>query len=135
MSSISGLHDDETSQEDGVVAALAGGDSTEEEESDNTAEFVHEMIDEEFYADEAGPSGLQPPVVVQEAICGGDPPYLCEYEQLRERNIREREEAMREALEEIEEIKEEIRENAPVSKKRRTEKVAGGKGKEKEKKP
>ena len=135
MSTISGLHDKETSQEDGVVAALAGGDSTEEEESDNTAEFVHEMIDEEFYADEAGPSGLQPPVVVQEAICGGDPPYLCEYEQLRERNIREREEAMREALDEIEEIKEEIRENAPISKKRRTEKVAGGRSKEKKLRP
>ena len=64
MSSISGLHDDETSQEDGVVAALAGGDSTEEDESDNTANFegslsedsdlVQEMIDEESYEDEAG---------------------------------------------------------------------------------
>ena len=74
----------------------------------------------------------KPPVDVQEAIHGGDPPNLCAYKQLRERNIREREEAMREALEEI---KEEIRDNAPISKKRRTEKVAGGKGKEKEKKP
>ena len=63
MSSISGLHDDETSQEDGVLAALAGGDSTEEDESDNTANFegslsedidlVQEMINEESYEDEA----------------------------------------------------------------------------------
>ena len=64
----------------------------------------------------AGPSGLQAPapVLVQQAVCGeDDPPSLCEYERLRERNIREREEAMKEAMEEINEAKQEMRDNAP----------------------
>ena len=36
--------------------------------------------------EEAGPSGLQAPVLVQQAVCGEDDhPSLCEYERLRER--------------------------------------------------
>ena len=53
----------------------------------------------------AGTSGLQAPVLVQQAICGEDDPSLSEYERLRERNIREREEAMKEAMDEIDEAK------------------------------
>jgi hypothetical protein len=59
-------------------------------------------------------------VIVQQAVCGGaDPPELSEYEKLRARNIRERDEAMKEALEEIDELKQEMRENAPGAKKKR----------------
>ena len=47
------------------------------------------------------PSGLQPPIAVQVAVCGGDSPPLCEYEKLRERNIKEIAEAMKEKMIEI----------------------------------
>jgi hypothetical protein len=66
------------------------------------------------------------PVVVQQAMCGGDdPPELSEYEKLRERNIRERDEAMKEAMEEIQEAKQDMRDNAPGAKKRPAEEEAG----------
>merc|ERR1719186_1126282 len=52
--------------------------------------------------------GLQP-----SAACGGDFPPLCEYEKLRERNIRDIEEAMKEKMKEIEEVKKDMRDNAP----------------------
>jgi hypothetical protein len=69
----------------------------------------------------------EPLVIVQQAVCGGDnPPQLCEYEKLRERNIRERDEAMREAMEEIEESKQEMRDNAPGAKKASSSEEAGG---------
>jgi hypothetical protein len=80
---------------------------------------------------EAGPIGEQLPVVVQQAVCGGDSPPLSEYEKLRERNIRERDEAMKEALEEIEESKQEMRDNAPGAKKRGAEEEAVGRSKRK----
>ena len=87
--------------------------------------------------EEAGPSGLQAPVpvLVQEAVCGeDDPPSLCEYEKLRERNIREREEAMKEAMKEINEAKEEMRDNAPgVAEKRKAVDDIGGKNKRRKK--
>ena len=79
----------------------------------------------------AGPSGEQPQVAVQQAAAvtgGDDPPELCEYEKLRERNIRERDEAMREAMEEIEESKQEMRDNAPGAKKASSSEEAGGRG-------
>jgi hypothetical protein len=51
-------------------------------------------------------------VVPQQAVTGvDDPPGLCEYEKLRERSIRERDEAMKETMEEIEEAKQDIRDN------------------------
>jgi hypothetical protein len=94
-----------------VVEALAGSDP---------------MLDVEEDV-EAVPSGEQPPVVQQAAVCGGDdPPELSEYEKLRERNIRERDEAMKEAMEEIEEAKQDMRDNAPGVKKRAAEEEAGG---------
>ena len=66
-------------------------------------------------------------MVGQQSLCGGDdPPELCEYEKLRERNIRERDEAMKEAMEEIGEAKQEMRDNAPGAMKRAAEKEAGG---------
>ena len=75
----------------------------------------------------AGPSSEQPLVVVLQALCrGDDPPQLCEYEKLRERNIRERDEAMREAMEEIDESKQEMRDNAPGAKKASSSEEAGG---------
>ena len=76
---------------------------------------------------EAGQSAEQVQVVGQQSLCGGDdPPELCEYEKLRERNIRERDEAMKEAMEEIGEAKQEMRDNAPGAMKRAAEKEAGG---------
>jgi DNA-directed RNA polymerase subunit RPC12/RpoP len=87
----------------------------------------------------AGPSGVQPQVVVQQvaAVTGGgdDPPELCEYEKLRERNIRERDEAMKEAMEEIEEAKQDMRDNAPGAKKRAAEEEDGGTRKRKKVEP
>ena len=44
---------------------------------------------------------------------GEDPPQLCEYERLKKRNIRERDEALKEAMGEIEEDKQDMRDNAP----------------------
>ena len=42
--------------------------------------------DAEDIEEAAGPSGLQAPVLVQQAVCGEDDhPSLCEYERLRER--------------------------------------------------
>ena len=82
----------------------------------------------------AGPSGVQPLVVIQQAAAvteGDDPPELCEYEKLRERNIRERDEAMKEAMEEIEEAKQGMRDNAPGANKRGAEEEAGGSRKRK----
>ena len=85
---------------------------------------------------EAGPSGVQPPVVIQQAVCGGDdPPELSEYEKLREINIRERDEAMKEAMEGIEEAKQDMRDNAPAVKKRVAEEEAGGTRKKKKVEP
>jgi hypothetical protein len=89
----------------------------------------HLLVEEET---EAGPSGMQHPVVV----CGGDdPPELCEYEKLRERNIRERDEAMKEAMEGIEDAKQDMRDNAPGAKKRTAEKEAKGRRKRKKVEP
>ena len=51
---------------------------------------------------------------------------MSEYEKLRERNIRERDEAMKEAMEEIEEAKQDMRDNAPGAKKRAAEEEVGG---------
>jgi hypothetical protein len=49
-------------------------------------------------------------VGVKKAVCGGDdPPQLSEYEKLRQRNIRERYEAIGETLGEIEEAKQDMR--------------------------
>jgi predicted RNA-binding Zn-ribbon protein involved in translation (DUF1610 family) len=86
----------------------------------------------------AGPSGVQPQEVVQQAAAvtgGDDPPKLCEYEKLRERNIRERDEAMKEAMEEINEAKQDMRDNAPGAKKRKAEEEAGGARKRKKVEP
>ena len=90
---------------------------------------------EEFFEDpilvgadaDTGPRGEQPQVVVHQAVTGGDdPPELCEYEQLRERNIRERDEAMKEAMEEIEEAKQDMRDNAPGAKRSAEGEEVGG---------
>ena len=78
-----------------VVSTSCDGDS--QTENTDKAEEIEEAV---------GPSGLQAPVLVQQAVCGGDdPPSLCEYERPRERNIREREETMKEAMEEINEAR------------------------------
>jgi hypothetical protein len=81
--------------------------------------------------EDAGLGGVQLPVVVQQVVCGGDSPPLSDYEKLRERNIRERDEAMKEALEGIEEAKQEMRDNAPGAKKRVAEEEAVGRSKRK----
>ena len=52
---------------------------------------------------------------------GQQPPPLCEYEKLRERNIKEIEEAMKEKMKEIEDAKQDMRDNAPVAVKRKVE--------------
>ena len=68
--------------------------------------------------------------MVQQAECGADDPtQLCEYEQLRERNIKERNEAMREALGEIDVAKQDMRDNAPRAKKEQLRRRLGGMGK------
>jgi hypothetical protein len=105
------------------------------EDCDDNDDQVAERLDEdpsvESNVEEAGPNGEQLPVVVQQAMCEGDSPPLSDYEKLRERNIRERDEALKEALEEIEEAKQEMRNNAPEAKKRLSEEDAGGKNKRK----
>ena len=87
---------------------------------------VFEVVDAEVDNVEAGPSVEQLPVVLQQAVCGADdPPQLCEYEKLRQRNIKERDEAMREALEEIDVAKQDMRDNAPGAQKRAAEEEEG----------
>ena len=84
--------------------------------------------------DETGPRDEQPQVVVlQQAVTGVDgPPELCEYEKLRERNIRERDEAMKEAMEGIEEAKQDIRDNDTTGAKRSGDgEEVGGKSRKK----
>ena len=107
-----------------VVSTSCDGDS--QTENTDKAEEIEEAV---------GPSGLQAPVLVQQAVCGeDDPPSLCEYERLRERNIREREEAMKEAMEEIDEAKQDMRNNAPgVADKRKAVEDMGGKNKRRKK--
>ena len=107
--------DDETpaaamGNEDDASHAIAAAEeeaSFQDEESEGSVDgdmVMEDPIYEEVV--EAGPSGEQLPVVFQQAVCGGDdPPEMSEYEKLRERNIRERDEAMKEAMEEIEEAK------------------------------
>jgi hypothetical protein len=84
--------------------------------------------------DETGPRDEQPQVVVlQQAVTGVDgPPELCEYEKLRERNIRERDEAMKEAMDGIEEAKQDIRDNDTTGAKRSGDgEEVGGKSRKK----
>ena len=89
---------------------------------------ILEVLDGDI--EETGASGVQSPVVVHEGGCGADdPPELCEHEKLRERNIKERDEAMMEAFREIDVAKQDMRENAPGARKRAAEKEAGGMGK------
>ena len=100
---------------EGVVAEVTGA-----------SEILSEVFDTEVDDAEAGPSVEQLPVL-QQAVCGADdPPQLCEYEKLRERNIKERDEAMKEALEEIDVAKQDMRDNAPGAKKRAAEEEEDG---------
>ena len=86
-------------------------------QSTTACEMASEVLEVDTDDIEAGSSFEQPLVVIQQAVCGGEePPQLCEYEQLRERNIRERDEAMKEAMGEIEEAKQNMRDNAPGAK-------------------
>ena len=81
---------------------------------------------------EAGPSGVEHPVAVQQDVCRGDDhPELSDYEKLRERNIREREEAMKEAMGEINEAKQEMWDNAPRAKEKGAVEEGGGRRKKK----
>ena len=74
--------------------------------------YQHVSLDDE----EAGPG--VPPLEVAANACGEDESPLSEYEKLRERNIREREEAMKHVMEEIDDVKRELNENAPGAVKR-----------------
>ena len=68
---------------------VAGESFTEENVVSTSCENTHNAEDIE---EVGGPSGLQAPVLVQQAVCGeDDPSSLCEYERLRERTVRERE--------------------------------------------
>jgi uncharacterized C2H2 Zn-finger protein len=124
----------------GEEATARGGEyeSLHQEGSVEEAAAGDQLLEDPNLAEEdvkAGPSGVvQPPVVVQ-AVCGGDEPpaELSEYEKLRERNIRERDEAMKEAMVEIDEAKQEMRDNAPGAKKRVAKEEAGGMRKRKKK--
>ena len=122
------------------------GNTAKGEECEDHQEGVeYEVLDEAVAGDqllhdsnlvdeyvEAGPSVEQDQVVLQHAPCVGDhPPELSEYEKLRERNIRERDEAMKEAMKEIDDAKQEMRDNAPGAKKRAAEEESGGKTKRK----
>ena len=76
---------------------------------------------------EAGPSDDPPPLEVNAVnACGDDESPLSDYEKLRERNIREREEAMKHVMEEINDIKRELNENVPSAIKRKMESAKGG---------
>ena len=66
---------------------------------------------------------------------GLQPPPLCEYEKLRERNIKEIEEAMKEHMKEIEDAKQDMRDNAPVAVKRKVEVDVDGRRNRKKVKP
>ena len=90
--------------------------------SDDIAEDANVGGDDE---DQLAAVGVDPAVA-----CGGDSPPLSDYEKLRERNIRERDEAMKETLEEIESAKQEMRSNAP-----QPVVVAGGRSKRKKVEP
>ena len=104
---------------------LYGGFVVDAPASDQLTEDL--IIDAEEYGD-AGHSVEQLPELIQQGVCGGgdDPPELCVYEKLRERNIRERDEAMKETMDEIGEAKQEMRDNAPRAMKRVADNEAGG---------
>jgi hypothetical protein len=86
LSSPTAIHDRAPRERDALEASTA-------------CEMLSEVLEVDTVDTEAGSSGEQPLVVFQQAVCGGeDPPQLCEYEKLRERNIRERDEAMKEAM-------------------------------------
>ena len=71
------------------------------------------MVEEEVNLE--GANEYEAPVQI--AMCGEDEvPEMSEYEKLRERNIREREEMMKEVMEEINEAKQEMFDNAPKRK-------------------
>ena len=79
--------------------------SNEEVEDDKDSYQLLSLDDEEAVP------GVPPLEVVANA-CGEDESPLSEYEKLRERNIREREEAMKHVMEEIDDIKREMNENS-----------------------
>jgi DNA-directed RNA polymerase subunit RPC12/RpoP len=74
---------------------------------------------------------VQNPIVVHAVMCGADSPPLSDYEKLRERNIRERDEAMKETLEEIDVAKKDMRNYGPQAGKKAAEENAGGRRKRK----
>ena len=114
LSSHTAFRDDEPPQEAEQSENQSVRDALE---ATTACEMLCEVLEVETDDTEAGSSGEQPLVVDQQAICGGDdPPELCAYERLRERNIRERHEAMKEAKGEIEEAKQDMRDNAPGAK-------------------
>ena len=92
--------------------------SNEEVEDDKDSYQLLSLDDEEAVP------GVPPLEVVANA-CGEDESPLSEYEKLRERNIREREESMKHVMEEIDDAKRELNENTPGAAKR---KMLSGKG-------
>ena len=111
-------NDDEGGASEGLHAESSGLEAPAEDLLVEVPSLVEDVA-------EVGPSGVQPQVVVQQTACGDDSPELCWYEKLREKNIRERNEAMKETREEIEEAKQDMRDNAPGAKRAAVE-VAGG---------
>ena len=95
----SSVHEDSMKSPPGTIqepaepgGRVAGESFTEENVVYTSCENTHNAEDIE---EVGGPSGLQAPVLVQQALCGeDDPTSLCEYERLSE-------EAMKEAMEEI----------------------------------
>ena len=113
-----------------------GNNGSHEGSDDDKAPADGQLAEDPTHVDaEAGPSGVQHQLVVQQAVTEGDePPELCAYEKLRERNIRERDKGLKEAMEEIEEAKQDMRDNAPGAK-RAAEEEAGGMRKRKKVEP
>ena len=76
-------------------------------------ETEERMVEEEVNLE--GENEYEAPIQI--GVCGeNEVPEMSEYEKLRERNIREREEMMKEVMEDINEAKQEMYDNAPKRK-------------------
>jgi DNA-directed RNA polymerase subunit RPC12/RpoP len=98
-----------------------------------TSQPGEEIVSDEALSseDEDDQADEQPPVVLLAAVCGPDSPPMSDYEKLRERNIRERDEAMKEVLEEIEVAKKDMSNHGPQAGKKPAYQEAGESSKRK----
>ena len=90
-------------------------DGEESVHNDPKVEEVCDEVPSMAEEQDEGEKENEAPVLI--GVCGEDEdPEMSEYEKLRERNIREREEKMKEVMEEINEAKKDMYDNAPKRK-------------------